>query len=68
MLKQGINATVGASDYLGQYTGNTHGTKFRYKVELTLHNKHKEHMRNIIKALTVCFTKGLLMDLKQTVK
>ena len=48
----------------GLYTGNTHATKFRYKEELGLHSKYKEHMRNSVKALTVCFTEGLLMDLE----
>ena len=64
MLKQGITTTVDVPDHPGSYTGATHATKFRYKAELTLYNKYKEHMRNSIKALTSCFTKRLLMDLE----
>ena len=35
-----------------------------YKAKLDLYNKYKEHMRNSVKALTVSFTEGLLMDLE----
>ena len=48
----------------GLYTCNTHATKFRYKAELDLYNEYKEHTRNSVKALTISFTEGLLMDLE----
>ena len=64
ILNQGITATVDAPDHPGLYTGNTYATKFRYKAELDLYNEYKEHTRNSVKALTVSFTEGLLMDLK----
>ena len=65
MHKQGITATINAPDHPGLYTGNTHATKFRYKAELDLYNEYKEHTRNSVKALTVSFTEGLLMDLEK---
>ena len=64
LLKHAITATVNAPDHPGPYTGATHATKFRYKAELGLYNKYKEHMQNSIKALTSCFTEGLLIDLE----
>ena len=64
LLKQGITAEVVPPTHPGLYTGNTHATKFKYKAELDLHNKYKEHIRNSVKALTGSFTEGLLMDLE----
>ena len=64
MLKQGITAEVLPPTHPELYTGNTYATKFRYKAELALHSKYNEHTSNSIKALTVSFTEGLLMDLE----
>ena len=64
MLQHGITAIIVSPAHTGQYTGPTHATKFRYKAELGLYNEYKEHMYNSIRALTSCFTEGLLIDLE----
>ena len=64
MLKHGITAIVVPPAHPGPYTGATHATKFRYKEELGLYKEYKEHMQNSVKALTSCFTEGLLIDLE----
>ena len=64
LLKHRIIATVDVPDYSRPYTGTIHATKFRYKEELRIYNEYKEHMQHNVKALTPCFTEGLLIDLE----
>ena len=64
ILKHGITKTVDAPEHSGLYTDTTHATKFRYKEEPGLYNEYKEHMRNSVRNLTLCFTNGLLIDLE----
>ena len=68
ILKHRITAIVVPPAHPGPYTGATHTTKFRYKAKLGFYNKYREHMHDGIKALTSCFTEGILIDLETDVE
>ena len=64
ILKHGTTDIAVPTVHTEPYTGQTHATKFKYKKELGLYSEYKEHMWNSVRALTSCFTEGLLIDLQ----
>ena len=64
--KHGIIDAMITPVYLGDYTRNTHATKFTYEVcfclYLYLYQDYKEHMRNSVNAFTEKFKDNLFID------